>query len=52
MMIESTSEKAAILREIEDLLALHSWFPKNHHYPHLWKWYKEMKWGSSEEVEG
>lgn len=50
MIMESTSTQAAIMREIEDLLELHSWFPKTHHYPHLWKWYKEMKWGK--EVEG
>lgn len=51
-MSESTSEKAAILRELEEVLDLHSWFPKTGIYPSLWRWYKGMKWGSQQgEVE-
>lgn len=47
------NEREEILRELEEILDLHSWFPKTPNYPALWKWYKGMKWGSTvEEVKG
>lgn len=48
MMTNSTNTKAAILRELEYILELHSWFPKTHEYPHVWEWYKGMKWGDQQ----